>query len=139
MTSCTLTSTLESDQFGSPFTRNGQQVFWADNIDQIDGVGEGWMANPEGCAGRRKWADKIDFWFLRNNDGMVFSDQGMLDYASLEVVTFPGGNTLGTPARIQGQVNRIYGVLPDFKGLLFTVVNSPPDSDGIYLYSKLPF
>jgi hypothetical protein len=138
-TPCTLTSTLESDQFGSPFTQNGSMVLWVDNIDQIDGVGEGWMANPEGCTGRRKFADKMDFWFLHGNDGMVYSDQATLDYSTLEVMTFPGGNTLGTPTAIQSQVNRIYGVLPDFKGLIYTVVNSPASSDGIFLYSKLPF
>jgi hypothetical protein len=137
--SCALTSTLESDRFGSPFTPNGSMVFWVDNIDQIDGVGEGWMANPDGCTGRRKWADKVDFWFLHANDGMVFSDEGALDFSNLEVVTFPAGNTLGTPTPIQPHVNRIYGVLPDIKGLLFTVVDSPAATDGIYLYSKLPF
>jgi hypothetical protein len=114
-------------------------VLWADNIDAIDGVGEGWVANPAGCTDRRKWSDKVDFWFPRNNDGMVYSDQGVLDYSTLKAMTFPGGNTLGTPVPIQGQVNRIYAVLPDFKGLLFTVVNSPASTDGIYLYSKLPF
>jgi hypothetical protein len=137
--SCTLTTTLDSDQFGAPFTQNGALVFWADNIDQIDGVGEGWVANPDGCTGRKKFADKMDFWFLRNNDGMVYSDQAALDFATLEYLTFPAGNSLSPPTAIQGQVNRIYAVLPDFKGLLFTVVNSPASSDGIYLYSKLPF
>ena len=138
-TSCTLTITLESDQFGAPFTQNGSMILWADNIDQIDGVGEGWMANPDGCTGRRKFADKIDFWFLRNNDGMVFSDQGMLDYATLEAMPFPGGNSLGTATTLQTQVARIYAIVPEFKGILFTVVNSPANTDGIYLHTKLPF
>jgi hypothetical protein len=138
-TPCALTTTLASDQFGASFTQNGSMVLWADNIDAIDGVGEGWVANPAGCTDRRKWSDKVDFWFPRNNDGMVYSDQGVLDYSTLKAMTFPGGNTLGTPVPIQGQVNRIYAVLPDFKGLLFTVVNSPASTDGIYLYSKLPF
>jgi hypothetical protein len=114
-------------------------VFWADNIDQIDGVGEGWVANPDGCTGRKKFSDKIDFWFFRNNDGMVFSDQAVLDYATLEAMSFPGGNSLGVPTLLQRQVSRIYGILPDFKAVLFTVVNSPADTDGIYAVTNLPF
>jgi hypothetical protein len=139
MTTCTLTITLDADQFGAPFTPNGSLVFWVDNIDQIDGVGEAWVANPDGCTGRRKYADRMDFWFLRGNDGMVFSDQGQLDYSTLEAMPFPGGNSLGTATALQPQVNRIYGIVPDFKGILFTVVNSPASTDGIYLLSKLPF
>ena len=139
MTTCTLTTTLDADQFGAPFTPNGSMVFWVDNVDQIDGVGEAWVANPDGCTGRRKYADRMDFWFLRGNDGMVFSDQGQLDYSTLEAMPFPGGNSLGTATALQPQVNRIYGIVPDFKGILFTVVNSPASTDGIYLLSKLPF
>jgi hypothetical protein len=138
-TVCTLTTTLESDRFGTPFTENGSMILWADNVDQIDGVGEGWMANPAGCTGRQKWADGVDYWFPRANDGMVFSDKAVLDYATLEAMTFPGGNSLGPAITLQPQVSRVYAVLPDFKALLFTVVNSPASSDGIYLYSKLPF
>jgi hypothetical protein len=139
MTSCTLTTTLDSDQFGAPFTRNGQLVMWADNIDQIDGVGEGWVATPEGCAGRKKYSDKMDFWFLHGDDGMVYSDEGVLDYSALKYMTFPGGNSVGTPTLIQQQVNRIYAILPNFNGIIYTIVNSSADKDGLYSYAKIPF
>ena len=33
---------------------------------------------------------------MRNNDGMVFSDQARNDFSTLEAVPFPGGNSLGT-------------------------------------------
>jgi hypothetical protein len=136
---CSLTTTLESDQFGAPFTRSGQLVFWADNIDQIDGVGEGWVATPEGCANRRKFSDKMDFWFLHGDDGMVFSDEGVLDYATLKHVTFPGGNTVGSPTLVQKQVNRIYAIVPNFESIIFTIVNSAAANDGLYSYAKVPF
>ena len=146
MEQCSLTTTLQSDQFGTPITQNGSMVLWADNIDQIDGVGEGWVANPDptgrnmqGCSGRRKFADRVDFWFPRANDGMVYSDQAVLDYSSLQSLPFPGGNSLGTPTLIQNQVNRIYAILPDFKAILYTVVNAPAATDGLIMYSKLPF
>jgi hypothetical protein len=138
-TTCALSTNLNSDQFGASFTRNGAMIFWADNIDQINGVGEGWVANPDGCTGARKFADGIDFWFFRGNDGMVYSDQGMLDYSTLEVATFPGGNSISAPTVVQTQVNRIFAIVGDFKGLIYQVVNSPPEKDGLVLYTKLPF
>ena len=146
MESCSLTTTLESDQFGSPFSRNGQLVLWADNIDQIDGVGEGWVANPDptgrnmqGCNGRKKYSDKMDFWFLHGDDGMVYSDEGVLDYSALKFMTFPGGNSVGSPTLIQQQVNRIYAILPGFEGIIYTIVNSTAEKDGLYGWTMIPF
>jgi hypothetical protein len=136
MTSCTLTATLDSDQFGSPFSEDGSRVFWTDNIDQIDGVGEGWTASTEGCTLRRKYSDKMDFWFVRHNDGLVFSDEGTADHSALKVAPYA---TLATPTVIQRQVYRIYALIPDARAVLFTIINSPADQDGIYWYSKLPF
>jgi hypothetical protein len=138
-TPCELTSTLESDQFGTPFTRSGQMVLWADNIDQIDGVGEGWVANPEGCTNKKKFSDKMDFWFLHGDDGMVYSDEGVLDYSALKYMTFPMGKDVGSPNLIQQQVNRIYAILPNFDALIYTIVNSSADKDGLYSYAKIPF
>jgi hypothetical protein len=136
---CTITDQLDSDQFGAPFTQNGSQIFWADKIDPVDGVGEGWTANPNGCLNKRKFSDKMDFWFLHGNDGMVYSDEGMADYSTLKYVTFPGGNSLGQPVVVQQQVNRIYGVFGNFDSLIYSIVNSTPEKDGLYSFAKVPF
>jgi hypothetical protein len=139
-TPCTVTTTLASDSFGSPFSRSGSQVFWADNIDTVEGVGEGWVANPDGCTGKKKFADRIDFWFIKADGGMVFSDEAMQGYSTLKYAPFPGGNSLGTPVPIQAHINRIYGlVLPDFNGLVFNIQGAPADQDGLLFSSKLPF
>jgi hypothetical protein len=136
---CALTTTLDSDQFGSPFTRNGSQVFWADNIDQVDGVGEGWTANPDGCTGKRKFSNKVDFWFMHGDLGMVYSDEGVLDYSTLKYAPFTGGNSLGTATVVQPQVNRIFGILTDYQAVIYNIVNATPEKDGLYLFSKIPF
>jgi hypothetical protein len=137
---CALTTQTNSDQFGAPFTKNGSIVMWADNIDPVDGVGEGWWANPAGCTEKHKFADKIDFWFLKDSDGMVYSDQGLADFATLKFATFPGGTSVTFPGTvIQDHVNRIYGIVGNFQALVFTIVGSPPDSDGLYTWKKLPF
>jgi hypothetical protein len=140
MTSCPLTMSLDSDQFGSPFNRSGTQVFWTDNVDQIDGVGEGWVGSTAGCANKHKYSDKMDFWFIKGDDGMVYSDEGVADYSALKYALFNGGTTLvGEPHAIQKQVNRIYAILPNFEALIFNIVNSAEANDGLYMYSMVPF
>jgi hypothetical protein len=136
---CTLTQNVFSDQFGSPFTPNGSMVMWADNIDPIDGVGEGWVANPAGCTMKRKWSDRVDFWFLFGNDGMIFSDEGEADSATLKYQLFPGGTSMGTPVTVQKQINRIFALTPAFETALFVITGAAVEKDGIFSYAKFPF
>jgi hypothetical protein len=113
-------------------------VFWVDKIDLIDGVGEAWVANPEGCTGKRKWADAMDFWFPVRDQGLLYSDEGAgNETATLKYVQVMGG-TLGMPVTIQKQVGRVYAAMPSFEGVLYTISRGV-DFDGLYLYGKLPF
>lgn len=134
---CTLTTSLEADVFGKPFTFSGGLVFWADRIDLFTTVGEGFVANPDGCTNRRKWTDGMDFWFLHPY-GMVFSDEGDGEVATLKHVAIPGGSQMGTPVRVQSQIRRIFSLLPDFSGVIFEIGSGQAAVDGIYL-EKLPF
>src|SRR6185436_1245269 len=102
---CALTSS-PSDQFGAPFTPNGALIFCADQPDPIAGVGRGWVASTEGCTGGKLFAGGIDYWFFNGSAGMVYSDDGARDRASLKALSFPGGNSLGPPTRLQEQVGR---------------------------------
>jgi hypothetical protein len=136
---CALTETLTSDQFGAPFSRNGSQVFWVDNIDTVDGVGEGWTATPEGCTGKKKFSNRMDFWFLHGDNGMVFSDEGLADSATVKYMTFPNGNSTGPVTTIQPQVNRIYGILLNYESIIYNIYDAPADKDGLYSYAKIPF
>jgi hypothetical protein len=137
---CVLTDQLNSDQYGAPFSLNGSQVFWVSNIDDVDGVGQAWTAVPEGCANPHQFTDKVDFWFLHGNDGMVFSDEGALRYSTLKYLTFSNaGTSIGPAVTVQKQVNRVYGIVGNFDGLIFNIVNSDADKDGLYLYAKVPF
>jgi hypothetical protein len=40
---------------------------------------------------------------------------------------------------VQTQVSRIYAILPNFNGIIFTIVNSAAEKDGLYSYAKIPF
>lgn len=135
---CALQSSPTTDIFGAPFTSTSSLVFWADNIDPVDGVGEGWYANPEGCTGKKRWANGIDFWFIARDQGMLFSDSGTGDVATLKYMTLPGGNTLGSPVEIAQQMGRVYGVLPGFEATVFQITQGT-NFDGLYVFANLPF
>lgn len=81
----------------------------------------------------------MDFWFLHGDDGMVYSDEGVLDYSTLRYMTFPAGKDVGTPVEVQKQVSRIYAILPNFEGLIYTIVNASTSMDGLYSYTMIPF
>jgi hypothetical protein len=134
---CTLTTSGLSDRYGVPFSANGALVFWADNVDVETGTGEGWVGNPDGCTAKHQWTEDIDFWFIHESNGMIFSDALKADTASLSYVGFPDGKSVGKPTVIQPRAGRIYGVLPDFGAVLYTIPRIAPAKDGIYLYSRI--
>jgi hypothetical protein len=141
---CALTTTVTSSGFFGPaFTASSGLVLWADNIDVNTGVADGWAANPDGCTGKRKWGERVDFWFLRRPgaaaagsiDGMVFTDGAMdPDTASLKATTFPGGTTVGVATLVAAQISRTFAPLPALEGVLFTLPPPLqfPSVDGIY-------
>ncbi len=135
---CALASTLTADLFGAAFPPSAGLALWADKIDPLDGVGEGWIGNPAGCTNRRMWSRAIDFWFFSGDEGLVYSDEGVGSTATLKFLRITGGSTLGTPTEIQKQVGRVFALLPDFSGVLFTI-GRMVTFDGLYGYSKLPF
>lgn len=139
---CALTTTTEADIFGAPFNRSGNLVFWADRIDELTDSGEGWVAQADGCAMKRKFSDAIDFWFIYGDQGMVYTDGSDGELVSLRVLKFtPDGkgleSTRGT--ELQKSLERIYAILPNFEATVFAISASNDDrQNGLYTL-KLPF
>jgi hypothetical protein len=59
---CALTTKLKADLFGPEFMPSAGLVFWADEVDEVNAVGEGWVARSADCSAKRKFADHIDYW-----------------------------------------------------------------------------
>jgi hypothetical protein len=133
---CTLTAALTSDQFGPPFAPIGGLVMWVENVDVIDGVAEGWLANPEGCTNKRKWSDRADFWFFVGAAGLLYSDEGAAESSNLKHASL-AGSTVGAPTLVQRQIGRVFGLPVGLPAVLYTLIGTPP-IDGLY-FSRLPF
>jgi hypothetical protein len=134
---CTLSPTTTSDQYGTSFTPNSQMVMWVDNVDINEQAGQGWVANPVDCT-KRMFSQGIDYWFLHGNEGMVFSDSAMGAASKLKYVTFPGGNSIGTPVLIQDQIVRVFGVAVDQSFVLYNIAGTTGQADGLFAF-KTPF
>jgi hypothetical protein len=138
---CTISSNVSilGNVFGAAFSPNSSMVMWVDNVDLNDGVADGYVANPDGCVGKKKWADRADFWFFHGNDGMVFTDTAGAEASELKYVTFTGGTTIGQPVSIQKQIARIFGLTVDQNLVLYNIAGvKPGDPDGLYAF-QTPF
>lgn len=137
---CPLQTARTTDLYGSPFLRGSGLVFWVDDVDPNVLVGKGMVANPADCSNKQQYATDIDFWFVANDDGVIFSDETDIDVVSVKYARTPGGNTWpsGGAVKLQGQASRVYSMtLPDYKVVVIEI-DQGYASDGIY-FSKLPF
>ena len=129
--SCALTQSLSSSIFGFPFTTDSSLMFWMDNFDAATDSGEGWVANPDGCANKRRFASSIDFWFVDGAKALLFSDDSDGRFVTLRYAPVQSGQ-LGMPVVAQRQIDRMFGVLPNFEGVLFSITSNNAAVDGVY-------
>ena len=129
--SCALTQSLSSSIFGFPFTADSSLMFWMDNFDAATDSGEGWVANPDGCANKRRFASSIDFWFVDGAKALLFSDDSDGRFVTLRYAPVQSGQ-LGMPVVAQRQIDRMFGVLPNFEGVLFSITSNNAAVDGVY-------
>ena len=128
---CSLTEEPDASIFGLPFTPSSSLVFWASKINLFTQAGEGWVANPAGCAEKRKFSESIDFWFLNGDQSLLYSDDSDGRVVTLRQAPI-APHQLGTPVVLQGQVHRMYAVLPGHRAVLFQLESGAPATDGIY-------
>ncbi len=143
-TACRLTRNgqTEASLFGSPFNRSGGLAFFTDQVDLVTDSGEGWYASPSECTtakpGATRFARDIDFWFIFRDDGMVYTDGSDGEVVTLRQARFEdSGKKFGAIADLQKGVDRMFALLPNFEGLMFTISGSTSEKqNGIY-YMKL--
>jgi hypothetical protein len=133
---CTLTSSLSSYLFGYAFSGENGIVMWMDQFDQGTDSGQGWWANPNGCANKKQFSNNIDFWFVDEDKGVLYSDDSDGRSVTLRYATVTG-NAMNPNVTMQKSITRLFGVLPDFAGVLFTIQSTSEAVNGIY-YMKLP-
>ncbi|HEX3693963.1 MAG TPA: hypothetical protein VH374_01130 [Polyangia bacterium] len=138
---CALAPGTTSDVYGDQFLPGGGLVFWADNVDPNTGAAEGWLANPDGCSAKQKFATDVDFWFAAGDAGLIFSDNvgpttSTVRFAKLGAgAAWPAaGSTV-----IRAGADRVFGLLePDRQYVIFDV-NAGGADDGLWIYGPIGF
>jgi hypothetical protein len=139
---CTLTESITTDQFGPPFNFSASLTFWADQIDTDIGVGEGWLANPATCGGRKLFATNVDYWYTVGDEGLIYTDEGDGSSSTLRYALTPNGTEwpAGGSVVVQEQIGRVFGLtLPDYRTAIFSINNGTDmNRIGLFAYS-FPF
>ncbi len=136
---CALQTDRSTALFGSPFLKSAGLVLWMDEVDPNTLIGKGMVANPADCSGKRQFATDLDYWFVANDDGVVFSDETDIDIVSLRYARVTGGNVWPAtgPVKVQGQMRRVYSLLLPKYDVAVIEIDQGNDTDGVY-YVKLP-
>jgi hypothetical protein len=135
---CTLTASPTSVVFGAPFLDHAGLTFWTDNYDQNSDTGDGMLASPVDCAAKkRKFATAIDYWFVKGDDQLLYSDDVRGDVSTLRLSKIVGGD-LAAPQVLQNQIERKgWAILPNQEAVLYEIRSGDSTVDGIY-FLKLP-
>jgi hypothetical protein len=130
---CTLAAGPTTAIFGFPFLENAGLTFWVDNYDPNSDTGDGMVGDPKTCSGM-KFSSAIDYWFVKGDEQLVYTDSVHGAVSTLRVAKVTGG-TLGAGQEIQTKIERkAWALLPNQEGMLFEIKSTAPDVDGIYYY-----
>ncbi|HXI57971.1 MAG TPA: hypothetical protein VNO55_18025 [Polyangia bacterium] len=138
---CALATGTTADVYGEPFLPGGGLVFWADNINPNTGAAEGWLAKPDGCTAKQKFADKLDIWFTVGDAGLIYSDNAGATTSTIRYVKLGAGGAwpAAGPTTIRAGAGRVFGLLdPDRQYIVYQLDNGGPD-DGLWIYGPIGF
>ena len=142
LASCDLNNVPRADAFHPAFTAGGGLVFWqetADN-DRLDGF----LANPDGCQGKRRFGQGVDFLSPIGDRALLFGDEldatgslVTLKYAALDGQQWPVAGAVRIQAGVDNASLVQVGDQPML--LLFRVAAGGPVPEGTYLFGPVPF
>jgi len=124
------------------FLAGGGLVFWSERSPDDPDAEDAWVADPDGCRGKRRFASRVAWHTPVGDRGVVFADEARPDgTVTLKLVAVEGGRSLAAA----GAVNVRHGVElpialvgPAKDQIAFEVARGAETEVGVYLL-KLPF
>jgi hypothetical protein len=131
---CVLSASTTSAIFGFPFLENAGLTFWVDNYNQNSDTGDGMVGDPKDCSKKRKFSSAIDYWFVKNDEQLVYTDSVNNEVSTLKMAKIVAGD-LGPEIILQTKIERkAWAVLPGQEAILFEIKSTSEAADGIYYY-----
>jgi len=140
--SCVLNALPESEVFSMHFLDDSSMVFWSEiNTTIADGVGEGWLARTAGCAGKQRYAPKVDFVTTVKDRVAIIAHtpKDQIRYQLEHARIGPGPAPVSMPVLIRDNADPVLVPVSDHRSthLMFQVPDAPPEMQGIYLYGPI--
>ena len=131
---CNLAPNPTSAIFGFPFLENAGLTFWVDNYNQNSDTGDGMLGDPADCSKKRKFSSAIDYWFVKNDDQMVYTDDVNNEVSTLRIAKVVNGD-LGPGEVVQTKIERkAWALMSGQEAILFEIKSTSEPVDGIYYY-----
>ena len=131
---CALTDPGAS-AFGVTFAGATRQVFWLQDAPGNTGKFDAWMADPEGCGGRRLFSDRMAL-MRATRKGLVHGVEEQSP-ATMSVYYTALHQPAAQPQLLAGQVQPQV-VLLDQRYLIFTIDAEPDKDGGLYIHGPMP-
>jgi hypothetical protein len=145
LASCELNADRSRPAYGPTFLAGGGLVFWAEDAGGDREHRDGYLADPDGCRGKRRFAQSLQFVAPVGDRGVVFADEvdddtqrSNLKYAAIGAgSTWPAEGAVRIHDDIDGSSVSAASLEPLL--LLFRVSPGGPAKEGTYLFGPVPF
>jgi hypothetical protein len=138
---CELNGLQQSDVSGLHFLDDSSLIFWSE-IDNtsVDGVPEGWLARPAGCADKQKYADKVDFvTTVKDRIALLGHTPSKDEYHYLleHARIGAGPRPLSMPTKIGEKADIVIATVSDQRSTYVLYQVPEGEMQGIFLYGPI--
>jgi hypothetical protein len=135
---CVLSAKPSFSAFGITFASDPRLVMWGEDAPERQAESDGWVADPEGCTGKRRFA--INLAYLRGaGRGVVYGEEeGDTGVMTLKHAGFTAGGLDETAATTLGHQVEPNVAVVDERYVVFSIVRSAAEHQGLYVYGPLP-
>ena len=138
---CVLNLEPNRPAFAYTFLASSGLVFWVERSLVAADAQDGWLADPEGCQGKQRFAARLAYYHPVRNAGLIYADEAEDDTVSLEYAILEGGRWPAAGAvRVREGIDLPISILaPGEDRIVFQVSTGPPEQTGLYLFGPIPF
>lgn len=136
---CMLSSARDRPGYVFRFLDHSGLVFWQEQSPLDPDFREGWVASPDGCREKRRFASRVGFYNAIRDQGLVFGDDYDNESVTLRYAKLDDGNSwpaLGAVTVAAKVAMPIVQLEPQRTTLIFRTVGADA---GLYLFAGLPF
>ncbi len=140
--SCLLAAKRGFPVFGVHFPPAATRVFWAEGSEEPDVTSEGYLARPEDCGDKQRFATNLEYLATVRDSLVVYGEtpagaQGMtLRYAHLtRAQQWPGEGVVTIGRNADAWISLVDTV--SAAHVVYQVDEGPPEGQGIYVYGPI--